>query len=408
MKRRDFLTNSAFLTLGSLYISCISGCKKDNDIIIKPDQITRRKFKNITLPLLGLGCLRILATPREEFQKMVDYCMEHGVNFFDTGFYYCDKKSEDILSAALQKYKREDYYIATKISPLFFKDNNDFEKKFKIQLERFKSSYIDFYLAHCIKDKESVNHFKEKGMYDSMCRLKEEGKIRYIGFSSHGKEDVLDRFTDEYKWDFCYIKVNYHEYYDSKTTKRKMAILEKKKIPIIAMEPMLGGRLATLEDEAMQELRKNHPDMTPVEFAMKWSASQNVVSILSGMNNLKHVKENISYYINFKKINDEDETARRISDIIYKNKIINCTYCGYCLTACKQNVDIVNIFKSYNTYILDKNEKNLKNLSKVLANNKKNSSCNRCMECCKICPQSLKIPDLIDKIYKKMDDFQKS
>ncbi len=405
MKRRDFLINSAMLLCAS---SLLDGCINQDDIIPGgKGKVSRRKFKDITLPLLGLGCLRFEykngVIDEDIFAPIVHYCMEHGVNYFDTGYFYGKKKSEEVLCRALKNYKREDYYIASKIKPMFVKSKKHLKERVEVQLKRLNTDYIDFYLAHDIRSDETMAEFEKANMYEALCELRQEGKIKYIGYSCHGDIETHKIFTKKYKWDLCYLKVNYYEQTEIEKQKERLELLQKRNIPIIVMEPLYGGRLAKLEDEAYKILKDDYPNMTPVEFALRWSASQKVTALLSGMRTLEDAKENIGYFINFKKFTDPKQTAKKISKIIEKNYIVNCTACGYCLNTCEHNVDIINIFNTYNQYTLKNNEKNFTELFKILQANKKKSTCNNCRLCYRVCPQTIHIPETIDRIYREVE-----
>lgn len=403
MKRREFLSNSAFL-LGAAALFSGCGNKESKMPPSLPNTVTRRKFKDIYLPLLSLGCLRLPMKNNKidmtEFQSMVDYCMAHGVNYFDSSYFYIAHESEIAIGKALKNYKREDYYLATKINPNRLKSRDDFKVKFNKQLTKLQTDYLDFYLAHAIHDEDSYNKFLENEMYEELVNLKEEGKIKYIGFSFHGTAELLKKITNRHKFDFCYLMTNYYNLLGQDDDIRKQhKIVHSKNIPVIAMEPLFGGRLVHMHNKAIKVLKDDYPNITPAEFGLKWAAGQdNVVSLMSGMNNLEQVKQNVKYFIDFKKIEDTKHTAQKIINIMEENKVVNCTGCTYCLDICPNKVDIANIFTLYNKYQNNQTDLNSKALIAKLQDYKKTTPCNKCGKCTKVCPQTIDVAHELEQI----------
>ncbi len=339
-----------------------------------------------------------------ELDKMVDYCMQHGANYFDTAYMYVDSKSEIAMGQVLKKYKREDFIVADK-SPIYkMKTRDDVVKIFEEQLQKTQLDYFDFYMCHNI-NKNTVDTYRNVNMYDELLKLKNEGKIKYLGFSFHGTPDILREVVKEHKWDFCQLQVNYldwdvvkaHEQYD---------IAQSEGIPVTVMEPLRGGGLVNLSDKALAKLKENYPDTTPAAFGLRWAASrQNVITVLSGMSNLEQVKQNIETFMNYKDMTPEEEkTADEIARIIQSQGEINCTACKYCMEVCPKGINIPAIFSLYNQYKVTNNKMLFKIYYESLAESEQAHNCIKCNLCNKNCPQNLEIPKLLAKIeeeYKK-------
>ena len=321
MKRREFIINSAF---------AIGGEKK---LIKSENQVAKRRYRDIEVPLLALGCMRLPMRndeiDQQELDRMVDYCMEHGANYFDTAYMYVDSKSEFAIGKSLKRYKREDFLLADK-SPIYkMKTREDVRKIFEEQLKKCQVEYFDFYMCHNI-NKNSVDTYRNVAMYDELVKLKKEGRIKYLGFSFHGTPDILREVVKEHKWDFAQLQINYLDW-DVVKAKEQYDIVQAEGIPVTVMEPLRGGGLVNLSDKALAKLKEHYPDTTPASFGLRWAASRkNVVTVLSGMSNLQQVKENIQTFIDYKEMTeDEIKVADEISKIIQSQGEINCTACKY-------------------------------------------------------------------------------
>ena len=405
MKRREFIISSALAVSGT---TLLSGCGK-KDIIKKEGEVAKRKFKDLDIPLLGFGCMRLPMQGNEidmqELDKMVDYCMEHGANYFDTAYMYVNGQSENAMGKTLSRYKREDYILADK-SPIYkMKTQEDVRKIFEEQLNKCKVEYFDFYMCHNI-NKNTVDTYRNVNMYEELLKLKNEGKIKYLGFSFHGTPEILREVVKEHKWDFCQLQINYldwdvvkaHEQYD---------IAQEADIPVIVMEPLRGGGLVNLSDKSMEKLKEHYPNATPAEFGLRWAASrQNVITVLSGMSNLEQVKQNIDTFINYEDMTKEEErVADEMAKIIQSQGEINCTACKYCLEVCPKNINIPAAFALYNQYKVVNNKMMFTIYYDTLDDSERPEECIKCGLCSRNCPQNLEIPDLLVKIadeYKQI------
>ncbi len=340
---------------------------------------------------------------QQELDRMVDYCMEHGANYFDTAYMYVEGKSENAIGKSLKRYDRKDFMLADK-SPIYkMKTREDVRKIFEEQLQKCQVEYFDFYMCHNI-NKNTYDTYKNVHMVEELVKLKKEGLIKYLGFSFHGTPEILKEVVKDYKWDFAQLQVNYldwdvvkaHEQYD---------IVQEQGIPVTVMEPLRGGGLVNLSEKAMAKLKSNS-DNTPAAFGLRWAASRdNVVTVLSGMSNLQQVKENIQTFIDYKEMDEkEEQLADEIAKIIQSQGEINCTACKYCTEVCPRGINIPAIFALYNQYKVTNNKMLFKIYYETLAENEKADKCIKCNLCNKNCPQSLEIPNLLAKIN---DEYNK-
>ena len=405
MKRREFIINSAFAIGGTALLSAC-GEKK---LIKSENQVAKRRYRDIEVPLLALGCMRLPMRndeiDQQELDRMVDYCMEHGANYFDTAYMYVDSKSEFAIGKSLKRYKREDFILADK-SPIYkMKTREDVRKIFEEQLKKCQVEYFDFYMCHNI-NKNSVDTYRNVAMYDELVKLKKEGRIKYLGFSFHGTPDILREVVKEHKWDFAQLQINYLDW-DVVKAKEQYDIVQAEGIPVIVMEPLRGGGLVNLSDKALAKLKEHYPDTTPASFGLRWAASRkNVVTVLSGMSNLQQVKENIQTFIDYKEMTeDEIKVADEISKIIQSQGEINCTACKYCMEVCPRGINIPAAFALYNQYKVSKSKMSFTMYYDTLSEAEQPDACIKCGLCSKNCPQNLDIPALLTKIadeYKKI------
>lgn len=405
MKRREFIINSALAVGGA---ALLTGCGK-REVITRDGQICKRKFQDLEIPLLGFGCMRLpmkseTEIDMQELDRMVDYCMDHGANYFDTAYMYVNSESENAIGKSLKRYKREDFILADK-SPIYkLKTQSDVRRIFEEQLKKCQVEYFDFYMCHNI-NKNTVDTYRNVNMYDELIKLKNEGKIKYLGFSFHGTPEILREIVKEHKWDFCQLQINYLDW-DVVKAHEQYEIVQAENIPVTVMEPLRGGGLVNLSDKAMEKLKSTYPDTTAAAFGLRWAASRkNVVTVLSGMSNLTQVKENIATFMNYKDMTEEEEkVADEIAKIIQSQGEINCTACKYCMEVCPRSINIPAIFALYNQYKVTNNKMLFKIYYESLADSEKADKCIKCNLCNKNCPQALDIPGLLAKIN---DEYQK-
>lgn len=369
--------------------------------------VDRRKFKDTEVSLLGLGTMRLpckTSLKREKNplidykkgQELVDLAYKNGVNYYDTAYMYHVGKSEKFIGTALRKYPRDSYFLADKLPIWMCPKKSDMEKIFKKQLDRTGAGYFDFYLLHSLK-KDSFERCEKFGAYDFLTEMKKQGKIKNIGFSFHGSVDDLREIVAAHKWDFAQIQMNYLDW-KNQDAETQYDILTKAGIPVIVMEPVRGGKLADLPDEVEEMFKKNEPDKSVASWAIRFVASHsNVITILSGMNSVEQLNDNLSTLTDFKEFSEKEfKICENAAAILNKNDVIPCTGCDYCAD-CPKEVKISSIFSAYNkvkTGELTKEEgKALYNKIDVNA-----SECIRCCKCSDHCPQAIDIPDKIKEV----------
>jgi len=382
----------------------------------------KRQFKNTDeyISLLGFGFMRPPIKNNEVdynlLDKMVDYAISNGVNYFDTAYTYLGGKSEILLGKILKNYPRSKYNIATKMPMYKIKNVAEIEKVFLTQLNRLQTDYVDYYLFHAVNS-SNWDNFKKSDMYNFLLTNKKEGKIKHIGFSFHDKPELLTEIVNEYDWDFAQIQLNYMDW-TLQNAKEQYNILKDKSLPIIVMEPVRGGGLAVLCQESLEIFNDANPNVSAASWAIRYAASfPEVLCVLSGMSNMDHVVDNITTIKNFKPI-DESEYAviQKALNVYLKMGDIPCTGCQYCIE-CPKNIDIPTIFSIYNIY-LRKKEEILNNgrtpevdflisynghISKMRTAN----LCINCGFCVNHCPQHIDIPANLVKVTQKVKELQR-
>ena len=376
----------------------------------------KRKFSDKDVSLIGFGLMRLPRVSETSFdidyeaaEKLIDHAMESGINYYDMAYTYAG--SESFAGRALSKYPRDSYYLATKCPPWKLKTAEDFEHIFEGQLKDCQTDYFDFYLVHNFAqemkradgNEEYFRHFEEVGMYEMLQRKKAEGKIRHIGFSFHGTPAFLEKIVENYEWDFAQIQLNYIDW-AATDAKRQYEILEAHNIPIVIMEPLRGGALAVLSEESAKALKAARPEATLASWGIRYAATfPNVLSVLSGMNEMAQLDDNIATMNDFQPLTEQEmELLYETATIYNRSGAITCTGCGYCLP-CPVGVNIPRIFSIYNHYKLVKFRIPFDNGYSTLDKKEKASSCIKCGLCAKKCPQHLLIPDYMQEIAEFAD-----
>ena len=311
-------------------------------------QYREDKVSGNKLSILGFGCMRF---PRDTAQteRMILTAIESGVDYFDTAYIY--PGSEAALGAILAKNKkRADIYIATKLPLIICKSADDFDKFFNAQLERLQTDYIDYYLMHMITDTAQWQRFCGWGIEQWLAEKKQAGKIRRAGFSFHGSQDEFLKILNAYNWDFCQIQYNYSDenYQAGKTGLQAAAA---KGIPVIIMEPLLGGKLASgLPSEAVKIFARADSTLSPAAWALLWLWNQNEITcVLSGMSAPEQAAENIRTAENARALTDSELAVyAHVVNVFNKAYKIHCTGCNYCMP-CPKGINIPGCFAAYNT-----------------------------------------------------------
>ncbi len=406
MKRREFILNSV-LAAGTAVLMT-AGCGK-KDIIKTQGRVAKRKYKDIEVPLLGFGCMRLPMRGSEvdmqELEQMADYALSHGANYFDTAYMYVDGKSENAVGKVLENYKRSEIILADKSPAIFMRSKDDVKRIFEEQLKKCRTDYFDFYMVHNI-NKNTIDNYRNYDMYNRIMEFKNQGLVKYAGFSFHGTPEMLKEVVSEHPWDFVQLQINYLDW-DVVKAKEQYDIVQTQKIPVTVMEPLRGGGLCNLSDKAKAKLHEIAPDDTQAGYGLRWAASRrNVITVLSGMSNLLQMKENIAVFENFTPVTKEQEIqTKELAGIIQSQGEINCTACKYCLEVCPVGINIPAAFSLYNQYKVSKNDMLFSVYYDTLAENEKPDKCIKCGLCKTNCPQNLEIPDLLAKIKQAKDNI---
>ncbi|MCG8570923.1 MAG: aldo/keto reductase [Spirochaetes bacterium] len=367
------------------------------------------------LSILGFGCMRLpgngMNVDEKEAIKQLRFAIDQGVNYLDTAWPYHNGKSEEILGKAIKDGYREKVKIADKLPHWLCKSREDMDYYLNTQLERLNEKVIDYYLIHAL-DYQAWQKAKSIGVVDFLKKANEQGKIINIGFSFHGPKGDFKKIIDEYDWDFCQIQFNIlDEHFQAGVEGLDYAY--SKGIGVIIMEPLRGGSLAGQLPDAVEKIYQSAPQQrTNVEWALRWVWNHpGVVSVLSGMNNLVHIEENIkTAHKAMPESLSQEELAiiKAAADCFRSLMKVPCTGCQYCMP-CPKNVDIPSSFTFYNNkylfkqgfmsrsfYLLQLGD--LQEGKPALA-----SQCIDCGKCVKHCPQNINIPVELKKVKK---DFE--
>lgn len=357
-------------------------------------------FKELKLSLLGFGTMRLPLIPggtsadidQEQVDKMVDYAIENGVNYFDTAFPYHESMSEIAIGKSLSRYPRDKFYLATKFPGHQISESYNPAEVFEEQLKKCGVDYFDFYLLHNVNE-NCIGVYKDPkwGILDYFIEQKKLGRIKHLGFSCHGGLDCIDEFLD-YAGDnmeFCQIQLNYMDW-TLQNAKAKYELFTQRGIPVWVMEPVRGGKLAKLgEDEA--KLKEMRPDERIPAWAFRWlQRLPNVKMVLSGMSNLEQMVDNVKTFDERKPLTDEEsEVILAIAEKL-KNSV-PCTGCRYCVEGCPKELDIPLLISLYNDQRVYSSVTISQRLD-ALGEEKQPDQCIGCGQCAMVCPQGIDIP----------------
>ena len=371
-----------------------------------------KNFQDLKLSSLGLGTMRLplkngnddSSIDVEQTQKMVDYAIEHGVNYFDTAWGYHNGESEKVIGKALSKYPRESFYLASKFPGYDLSNIDKVKEIFEKQLEKCKVEYFDFYLFHNVYEKNVDEYLNEKhGILEYLLEQKKNGRIKHLGFSAHGSLEVMKKFLENYGkyMEFGQIQLNYLDY-KFQDAKSKVELLKEYNIPIWVMEPLRGGRLSKLSDEQEAKLKELRPEETPTSWAFRFLQSiPEVTMILSGMSSMEQLTSNIETFSEEKPLNDEEKNVlMRITDEMLKVKTLPCTACHYCVSHCPKGLNIPYLLSLYNEHIFTGGGFIAPMAISALPEDKRPSSCIGCKSCERVCPQQI-------EVSKAMKEFSK-
>ena len=359
----------------------------------------------------GFGCMRLPMNGDQvdiaETTRMVDEFLAQGFNYFDTAHGYIGGKSELALKECLtSRYPREAYSLTDKLTDSYFKTEADIRPFFESQLEACGVDYFDFYLMHA-QNADNFKKFKACRAYETAFALKAEGKIRHVGLSFHDRAEVLDQILTEYpQVEVVQIQFNYLDYDDVAVQSRKCyEVCCKHGKPVLVMEPVKGGSLVNLPEEAKKVLDDLHGG-SPASYAIRFAAGfPGMMMVLSGMSNLEQMKDNLSYMRDFKPLNETELAAvNKVQEIFHKMNMIPCTACRYCVEGCPKQISIPDLFAIMNTKQLHHDWNADYYYEEVhTAPGRRASDCLKCGKCEKICPQHLPIRKLLEEVAKEFD-----
>ena len=443
MNRRDFLKIVGLTAASSTGLLYGCGSKEGEQSSgvqdlgpVPTDRMTYRNFSESpedNVSILGYGCMRWPTVPspdgkgdlidQDEVNRLVDYAMAHGVNYYDTSPVYVQGWSEKATGIALKRHPRESFKIATKLSNFA-----NFTRENSIQMYRqsfvdLQVDYIDYYLLHSIGNggiKTFRARYIENGMLDYLLEEREAGRIRHLGFSFHGTREVFDEVLamhDRVHWDFVQIQLNYldwtHATGNNVNAEYLYAELEKRRIPAVIMEPLLGGRLSNLPDHIVARLKQQRPESSVASWAFRFAGSpEGVLTVLSGMTYMEHLQDNIRTYSPLIPLTDaERQFLFDTADLIAGYPTIPCNDCKYCMP-CPYGIDIPAVLLHYNKCVnegnipQDRQDENYRQARRAfligydrsVPRLRQASHCTGCGQCNSHCPQSINIPKELHRI----------
>ena len=358
----------------------------------------------------GFGCMRLPMqgeeVDKEQFCRMIDLFLSEGFCYFDTAHGYLQGKSELAIRECLAaRYPRERYILTDKLTAPYFKKKEDIRPFFESQLAACGVEYFDFYLMHA-QSKDIFEHFKRCQAYEEALALKEEGKIKHFGISFHDKAEVLEQILKEYpQIEVVQIQFNYVDYEDPAVQSRRCyEVCRKYGKPVIVMEPVKGGNLVNLPEEAKKILEDLHGG-SPASYAIRFAAGfEGIMMVLSGMSNLEQMQDNLSYMKDFVPLSEKEMDAiRGVQKVFASMQLIPCTACRYCTDGCPKKISIPDLFACMNAKKIyhDWNASFYYGLH--TKNGGKASDCIGCGRCEKSCPQHLPIRKLLKDVTKEFE-----
>lgn len=444
--RRDFIKTAGVTALAISPIGFLSGCgsrtKAPGSEPQKAGEMTYRinEAKNDKVSILGYGCMRWPMKKNEEgkdiidqekVNELIDYALEKGVNYFDAAPVYLQGQCEAATGEALSRHPRESYFVATKLSNFNDASRAEGIRMYKASLEAFRTDYLDYYLLHSIKNAATfTKRFVDNGLIDFLMEERKAGRIRNLGFSFHGSKEGFDELMslhEKYHWDFVQIQLNYmdwnHAGRRNTNASYLQAELDKRGIPSIIMEPLLGGRLADAPDHIADRLKEMTPEGSIASWAFRFAGSHDgVLTVLSGMTYMDHLQDNIKTYSPLVTLTDEEKAfLEEIARLRSEYPEIPCTQCQYCMP-CPYGLDIPTIFSHYNKCVNeglindDKEDSEYRKArrayligyDRALPKLRQADRCISCGICVAKCPQHISIPGEIRKIDLYVEELRRS
>ena len=367
-------------------------------------------YKGEKISRLGFGCMRFKTLDddngkidKETSSKIILEAIDKGLTYIDTAYPYHEKMSEKFVGEFLEENNlRDKIKLTTKLPCWLVKEYDDFYKILNEQLDNLRTDHLDFYLLHSL-DIKRFRQMVDLGVFDFLNEIKEKGLVKNIGFSFHDEYPAFEEIIKSYPWDFCQIQLNYLDI-NYQAGMKGYNLAKEMGIPVVIMEPVKGGRLANPPEEIRNSL-KEFTDLSPAQEALKFPLSlDNVMVVLSGMNDIEQVRENleVASEVSYNSLTKEDESFYENARKIYKSREqIGCTACEYCLP-CTVDINIPQVFGLWNkAYLYDEEEKSKKDYQEYLKDGVSPTECIECGKCEGICPQNLEIIEGL----KKADEY---
>ncbi|NBK18083.1 aldo/keto reductase [Anaerotruncus sp. 1XD42-93] len=372
-----------------------------------------KQFQDLQLSALGMGAMRLPVIGGDDAKidqlavdRMVDVAMERGINYYDTAWGYHSGSSEIAIGRSLGRYPRERWYLATKFPGYDLSNMNQVKTVFERQLEKCGVDYFDFYLFHNVCEMNIEAYLDPKyGIFDYLTEQKRSGRIRHLGFSAHGSREVIERFLEAYGkgMEFCQLQMNYLDW-SFQDVKNKAALLAEYQTPIWVMEPLRGGKLASLAEEDAAKLKALRPDETIPAWAFRFLQSIPGVAVtLSGMSNMQQLEENLSTFEAEHPLNQQEmETLLGIADSMVQKTSVPCTACRYCTSHCPQSLDIPMLLELYNEHCFTGGGFIAPMALMAVPEEKHPAACIGCRSCEAVCPQQIRISEALADFAQKL------
>ena len=372
-----------------------------------------KEYQDLKLSALGLGAMRLPVVDgddakidEEKTAEMIACAMEKGINYYDTAWGYHGGNSELVLGKILSGDPRESYYLATKFPGYDLSNMGKVEEIFERQLEKCCVEYFDFYLLHNVCEMNIDAYLDEKyGIFAYLMKQKENGRIRHLGFSAHGSYDIMKRFLETYgeHMEFCQIQLNWLDW-SFQDAKAKVELLKEYGIPVWVMEPLRGGRLASLPETDAAKLKALRPDEGIPAWAFRFLQTiPEVKVVLSGMSSMEQLQDNIHTYETDKPLRDEEMKALLgIAEEMVKKDSLPCTACHYCVSHCPKGLNIPELIELYNEHCFTGGGFIAPMALMAVPKEKLPSACIGCKSCEAVCPQQLKISAAMSDFTQKL------
>ena len=373
-----------------------------------------KDFQDLKHSALGLGAMRLPVVDGDDArideaaaEKMVDYAIKRGINYFDTAWGYHSGRSELVMGKLLSRYPRDRFFLADKFPGYDLSNMGRVEEIFEEQLKKCRVDHFDFYLFHNVCEMNIDAYLDERhGIFDYLVRQKEAGRIRHLGFSAHGSYGVIERFLKAYgdRMEFCQIQLNYLDW-TFQDAKAKIALLDGYGIPVWVMEPLRGGRLASLSPEDAAKLKTLRPGEGVPAWAFRFLQSlPSVTVVLSGMSSFAQLEENLGTFEAEKPLDAREmETLLAVADGMVRKIALPCTACRYCTSHCPQGLDIPSLLALYNEHCFTEGGFLAPMALSALPEDKRPPACLGCRSCEAVCPQQIRISEAMADFTAKLN-----